>query len=152
MPKWVFETLAGYKFQDLTETFKIPQNSCLTRNVNEKTNPTALIAAVGVALTNKKDMTHSIDLPPDLQGTINAARQAQRQNPNAESFVVSHVKGVGWRLISCKTGKSYSQDAYYEEFGYYPDLPHPEVFYSDEAIAERAKRKRPKPRGFGANQ
>ncbi len=94
-------------------------------------------------------MTKHNSLPPDLQGTVRAAQKAQRQNPNAESFVVSHVKGVGWRLISAKTGKSYSRETYYEEFGFYPDLPHPEVFYSDEAMAERQKRKRPKPKGFG---
>jgi hypothetical protein len=94
-------------------------------------------------------MNKSNSLPPDLQQTVIAAQQAQRQNPNAESFIVSHVDGLGWRLISAKTGKEYTQESYYKEFGFYPQLPHPEVFYSDEAMAERAKRKRPKPKGFG---
>lgn len=100
------------------------------------------------ALTYKV-MTHHTNLPQDLQGTVDAAVAAQEQNPDAESFIVTYVIGFGWRLISAKTGKRYTQKSYFREFGRYPDLPHPEVYYSPEAMAERERRKRPKPKGFG---
>ncbi len=88
-------------------------------------------------------------LPGDLKRQINAVIRFQRQHPQSECFTQSYIDGVGWRFISAKTGKEYTPDSFKEEFGYYPDLPHPEVFYSDEAIAERRKRKHPKPKGFG---
>ena len=93
-------------------------------------------------------MIHSNGLTPDLQHKVDSAIKAQQQNPDAESFIVSYVDGLGWRLVSVKTGKEYTQESYYKEFGFYPQLPHPEVFYSDEAMAERQKRKRSKPKGF----
>jgi hypothetical protein len=91
-------------------------------------------------------------LPGDLKRQINAVIRFQRQHPQSECFTQSYIDGVGWRLISVKTGKEYTPDSFKEEFGYYPDLPHPEVFYSDQAIAARKaareRHKRPKPKGF----
>ncbi len=66
-------------------------------------------------------------LPPDLQQYADDAIKMQKQNPNIDVFTQVFIQGVGWRFFCLRTKKQYTPDTYFQEFGVYPKLPHPET-------------------------
>ena len=87
-------------------------------------------------------------LPPDLQRYANDAIKMQKLNPVIDIFTQVFIDGVGWRLFCLRTKKQYTPDTYFQEFGVYPELPHPETLLGGENKFRLELVPQPQDKGF----
>lgn len=90
----------------------------------QKISETGLIFFTHTIVHNNSNMK---ELTPTERDYIQTIQQTQLANPNIECFAQIYVLGRGWRLISALTGKEYTLESYYQEYGSYPKLTRPET-------------------------